>query len=446
MNTATNVLFIMTDQQRADSIGKGRHPCANYPNMERLREESVSFEQFYTAASPCVPSRHTFLTGRQPWQIGVSGNAKFSMGGEMTWMQALRDRGYRSVSIGKTHMIHAGSFHIQVPAGDSFGDDADWNHFAPAATREREDAFFDIQTARRACAALDRLSETQPFAMFVGFHAPHEPYVLPSRYLDYCRPEDAPLPANRSPDEYAGKSAAYRRRADLFLNKRGEITDDMIRRGVAGHHCALKMVDDCLGRIIDTLEARHLLDNTLIVYTSDHGELLGEHNLFNKAATAYESEVRIPFMIRFPDGYRKGEAVRELASSLDFAPTLFELLGIDPDLSLPGRSLVPAIERGEPIRDYVTLSFLGGAMGVRTDTHKLWYHPHDRDGEMYDLTDDPGEMRNLYGVENSAGKRAELTALLLHARMIDDERGNAPTARETRLREEVRASYEPQVH
>lgn len=446
MYNRMNVVFIMTDQQRADSIGPNRHPCANYPHMERLRRESVSFDNFYTAASPCVPSRHTFLTGRQPWKLGVSGNAKFSTDGEMTWMQALRDHGYRCVSVGKTHMIHAGSFHIQIPAGQSFGDNADWNHFEPATTEEPEESFFDLHTARRACAALERLQDTEPFALFIGFHAPHEPYVMPENYLDYCRPEDAPLPENRHAGEYAGKSAAYRRRADLFRGKIGEMTDEQVRRGIAGHHCSLKMVDDCLGMILDTLQARGLLDRTLIVYTSDHGELLGEHGLFNKAATAYESEIRIPFMIRFPDGAHRGETVSGFASSLDYAPTLFELLELSPDVSLPGRSLVPAIRRGEEVRDYVTVAFLGGAMGVRTKRHKLWYHPGDKDGELYDLAQDPGELNNLYNDDSASRLRAELFELLLHARMVDDERDNAPTRREKRLREEVRASYEPQVH
>jgi len=443
-----NVIFIMTDQQRADSIGPNRHPCADYPNMEQLRSESVSFDNFYTAASPCVPSRHTFLTGRQPWKLGVSGNSKFSTDSEATWMQALRDHGYRSVSVGKTHMIHAGSFHIQIPPGDSFGDNADWNHFEPAPTQEQDDYFFDIQTTRRACAALERLNDndTDPFAMFIGFHAPHEPYVIPEKYLDFCKPEDVPLPTNRLESEYESKSEAYRQRTDLFKGKFGEMTDDMVRKGVAGHHCSLKMVDDCLGTIMGKLREQNLLDDTLVIYASDHGELLGEHGLFNKAATSYESEIRIPFMIRFPDGNKAGESIESLTSSLDFAPTLFELLGISPDVTLPGYSLVPSIEKGEPVREYVTLFSTGGAMGIRTKEHKLWYHPHFKDGEMYNLIEDPKELINLYRDNDALELRRVMFELMLHARMVDDERDNIPTRRERLLREEVRASYEPQVN
>ncbi|WP_188454913.1 sulfatase-like hydrolase/transferase [Virgibacillus oceani] len=445
MEKNMNVVFIMTDQQRADVIGENRHPCADFPNMEQLKRESVSFANFFTAASPCVPSRHTFLTGRQPWRNGVSGNRKFSTEGETTWMQLLREYGYRCVSVGKTHMVHAGSFHIPVPVGKSFGEQDGWNHFNPEASPESDDNYYDIHVARRACDALERLNDTEPFAMFIGFHAPHEPYVMPEKYLDFCKPEDVPLPANRSADEYETKSEAYRRRRDLFKNMFGDMTEGKMRKGIAGHFCLLKMVDDCLGMINDKLNEKNLLENTLIVFASDHGELLGEHNLFNKAATAYESEIRVPFMIRYPDGFKAGENITGLASSIDFVPTLFNIMGLEPDVTLPGHSLVPSIEAGREVRDYVTLADGDGTMGIRTREHKLWYNANLKDGEMYDLINDPDEMTNLYNHKDFKELRSELVELMLHARMVDDDRDNLPTRREKLLHDEVKSSYEPEV-
>jgi arylsulfatase len=440
-----NIVFIMSDQQRADSIGPNRQPYADYPNMEQLRKESISFGNFFTAASPCVPSRHTFLTGRHPWKLGVSGNKKFSMGEETTWMQLLREYGYRCVSVGKTHMIHAGSFHIPVPVGKSFGDQDGWNHFEPTESPEQEEHYYDIHVARRACDALERLNGTDPFAMFIGFHAPHEPYVMPKKYLDYCKPEEVDLPTIRHENEYETKSDAYRRRRDLFKNKFGEISDDMVRKGIAGHYSLLKMVDDCLGMIMEKLKEQNLLENTLIIYASDHGELLGEHGIFNKAATAYESEIRVPFMIRLPDGYKAGENIKQLASSIDFVPTLFELLGLTPDVTLPGYSLVPAIKNGTEIREYVTLADGNATMGIRTKEHKLWYNATFRDGELYDLSKDAAELNNLYHNQEATQLRSQLFELMLHARIADDERDNLPTKREKLLHDEVKASYEPEV-
>jgi arylsulfatase len=445
MSKKMNVVFIMTDQQRADSIGVNRHPCADFPAMEQLRSESVSFDHFYTAASPCVPSRHTYLTGRHPWKNGVSGNIKFSTENETTWMQILREYGYRCVSVGKTHMIHAGSFHIQVPVGNSFGNQEGWNHFEPSVTPKNEENYYDVHVARRACDALERLKETEPFAMFVGFHAPHEPYVMPEKYLNFCKPEDVPLPTNHTANEYEEKSEGYRQRYELFRSKFGDITEEKVRKGIAGHFCLLKMVDDCLTMLMNKLREQNMLENTLIVFASDHGELLGEHGLFNKAATSYEAEVRVPFMIRFPDGYKAGECVEPLASSIDFVPTLFQLLELTPDVSLPGRSLVSMIEEGKTIRDHVTLADGDGTMGIRTKDYKLWYSASFKDGEMYDLRKDPNELHNLYHHEEYRELRRELFELMLHVRLEDDKRDNLPTRRERLLHDEVKASYEPEV-
>ncbi|MGP4041077.1 sulfatase family protein [Gracilibacillus sp. D59] len=446
MKDNMNVIFIMTDQQRADSIGPNRTANVYFPNMENLRQESVSFDNFYTAASPCVPSRHSYLTGRQPWKNGVHGNLKFGEEGDPTWMQLLRDRGYKCVSVGKTHMVHAGSFHIQVPVGKTFGDSGDWNHFEPAASPEEDDLYYDIHATRRACDALDRLDDGEdPFAMFIGFHAPHEPYVMPEKYLDYCKPEDVTLPKNRSEEEYETKSESYRRRVNLFKDKFGNITDDMMRKGIAGHYCLLKMVDDCLGMIMNKLKESKLLENTLIIFASDHGEMLGEHGIFNKAATSYEAEIRVPFMVRFPDGYKAGETVESLGSSIDFVPTLFDMMNLTPDISLPGRSLVPTFQEGKSVRDYVTLADGNGMMGIRTKNYKLWYSPHFKDGEMYDLMQDPQELNNLYHNPAYQSLRGELFELMLHARAIDDERDNAPTKRDKLRHKEVKASYEPEV-
>ncbi len=375
-----------------------------------------------------MPSRHSFLTGRQPWKNQVHGNLKFGEEGDTTWMQILRDYGYKCVSVGKTHMVHAGSFHIQIPVGKTFGNSGDWNHFEPSASPEQEDLYYDIHAARRACDAPDRLDDgADPFAMFIGFHAPHEPYMMPEKYLEYCKPEDVSLPKNRHENEYETKSEAYRRRVDLFHEKFGKMTDDMVRKGIAGHYCLLKMVDDCLGLIMNKLKERNLLENSIIVFASDHGEMLGEHGIFNKAATSYEAEIRVPFMIRFPDGYRAGETVESFGSSIDFVPTLLDIMNLTLDISLPGHSLFPSVKNGISVREYVTLADGNGMMGIRTKGYKLWYNPHFKDGEMYDLNKDPKEMNNLYHEPAYKTLRGELFELMLHARVIDDVCDNAPT-------------------
>jgi arylsulfatase A-like enzyme len=366
------------------------------------------------------------------------------MGDDLTWMSVLRESGYRCVSVGKTHMIHAGSFHIQVPVARTFGDQGGWNHFHPCASPEPEETYFDIHATRRACQALRRLKETGPFALFLGFHAPHEPYVMPERYLSFLSPEDVPLPTARAPDEYQTKSDSYRRRVELFRTRFGGIDDEMTRVGIAGYHCLLKMVDDCLGMLLEELRSLDLLEDTLIVYMSDHGDLLGEHGLFNKAATYYEGEVRIPLMFRFPDQRLAGHSVPHFGAGVDIFPTLLDYLGVPADISLPGVSLRPAIEEGRPVRDHVSCA-TARSMMIRTRDHKLWYNCDDKDGEMYDLRSDPQELRNLYGMADDRELRRELFELMLHSRMSDDMRYCMPTERDLRLHDEVHASYEPEV-
>lgn len=443
-NSPMNVIYIMSDQQRADSYGPGRHPCADFPNLETLATESVNFSRCYAAAIPCVPSRMVVLSGQNDWHARVSGNGRFFMGHETTWMSELRDRGYRCVSVGKTHMVHAGSYHIQVPVGRSYGDQGGWDHFHPAPTPETDENYFDILATTRACDALRRLSNTQPFAMFVGFHAPHEPYVMPEKYLGFRKPEDVELPKARFEGEAETKAKRFRGLVRHFENMFGPMTEEMIRKGIAGHHCLMKMVDDCLGRLMDTLRELGALDNTLIVYTSDHGDNLGEHSLFNKAASYYEGEIRIPMLVRFPDGRHAGEWRDQMLSNIDWMPTLFDILKIDADVSLPGYSFLPIIEENRPVREQVTSTNCGGMM-IRTDTQKLWTQPSDGDGEMYDLAADPMELRNLYNDPSHKEMRSELMEKMLHARITDDHRSNALTRAEARLYQEVRSSYEPET-
>lgn len=446
-----NILFLMTDQQRYDTI---QNPAVSLPNFRRLKEESVEFSNFYASAMPCVPSRACFLTGRNAWDLKICGNDRFLTDGVVpngspckSWMQILREEGYASVSVGKTHMVHGGSFHIPVPLDHSFGEEDGWDHFHPKVSPQPEETFYDLQTAHRACDALERLSSRGPFAMFVGFHAPHEPYVLPEKYLDFCRPEDIILPKNRSSLEYGEKSESYRRRMDHFRRMFGDSIDDdeAIRRGIAGYYCALKMADDCIGQILDCLRSLGLNESTFVVFTSDHGELLGEHYLFNKNATAYDGEIHIPFLIRYPDHRFVGKTVSQLGGGIDFLPTLMELLGLQPDLPLPGCSLVPAIENGREVRKELLIWHLESSLTLICREAKLTYCPETEDGELYDLLRDPEEMHNLWNRKEAKELQQNMLLRMLHRRLLEDKMSSTMTYREWRLHDEVYASKEPEV-
>jgi arylsulfatase len=444
MSAKPNVIMIMTDQQRADMVGPDRHPCANFQALERLRDESVSFEQFYTAAVPCIPSRHVFLTGRDEWTLGVDVNRKFSEPDEATWMSILREDGYKTLSVGKTHEIHAGSHHVQVPVGNSFNPgeiEPGFNHYEIAATKESDESYFDLQTANRACSLLGELKPRGPFAMFIGFHSPHEPYVMPQKYIDAVADVEIPVPVVL-PHEYETKCQSFKNRYD-FLNQRfGPIDDEKTRTGIRGYMGLMTMIDECVGRVLDRIESLGLLNDTIIIFTSDHGDVLGEHGIFNKTATFYEGEVRIPFFVRLPGGGHK--SITGLGSNIDFVPTLFDLLELTPDISLPGHSLKPMISGAASPRDHVLCS-IGPAMMIRTESSKLWLDSRFNDGELYDLNTDPKEQHNLFNNPAHAETRGKLTERLLLERIRSDVRNNKATEREWNLSLEVAVTGEPEV-
>ena len=185
------------------------------------------------------------------------------------------------------------------------------------------------------------------------------------------------------------------------------------------------------------------LGDTLVVFSSDHGEMLGEYGIFGKGATFHEAEINIPLMIRFPDGKEAGTVRDGLVSTIDWNPTLFDYLDIDPDFGMPGKSIMPMIENNKSVRDHVLCGCQG--LMIRNEKYKLWHNPRTQDGEMYDLENDPDEMHNLYNDESFSGLKSKLLKDMLEARMADDCAIAQLTSKDRRLLEEVCASHEPQV-
>ena len=441
-----NVIMIMTDQQRADMVGPNRHPCADFPVLEQLRNESTCFDQCYTAAIPCVPSRHVFLTGRNEWMAGVSGNRRFPLPDETTWMSILRAQGYKSLSVGKTHGVHAGSHHVPTTLGKSFnpGEMAGgFNHYEIAPTNEPDEMYFDLQAANQACDLLQELNNRGPFALFVGFHAPHEPYVMPQKYIDAVSDLDIPLP-DVLPDAYETKSQSFKDRVDMLNERFGPITEKKMRTGIRGYMGLMKMIDECVGRVLNQIESLGLLDNSIVIFVSDHGDVPGEHGVFNKTATFYDSEVRVPFYIRMPGSNGEHKTVDGLASSIDFVPTLFDLLDLDPDVSLPGHSLKPLMDNDTQVRDHV-LSSTCHSMMIRTNDTKLWLDSRHSDGEMYDLNRDPHEHHNLFHAPEHADARYKLTERLLLERIRSDILTNSPTRADMNRTREIAVTNQPEI-
>jgi arylsulfatase A-like enzyme len=278
----------------------------------------------------------------------------------------------------------------------------------------------------RALAWLDRHAGAQPFYLHVGFLSPHDLYDPPKRFIDMYDDADIPMPAVSEreragiPSELFAETRRDETRHGITVIKASHATPERVRRMRKHYYASITMVDEKVGQILDKVKDRGLEDNTIVVYTSDHGDHLFDHGLYYKGEL-YDTIVNVPLMIRAPGVQRPGRRVMDLASHLDVVQYILEKAGVEAT-DLDGMSLAPVIERGERHgRRYVYAE--EGTSGlrpepdllamIRSETHKLVYFSGGESGQLYDLRDDPGETVNLWGVEAHRDVQAELTARLL---------------------------------
>ncbi len=471
-----NILFLMTDQQRYDSIGANGNALVRTPNMDRLAAQSANFSHCFVQAPVCVPSRITFFTGRYPHSHRNRVNYTPVDGGEILMQQRLRDAGYRTASVGKLHYWpptaeHARStgfdiveLHDGVPALDEHSDYVRW--------RERNDPLSNVpyrRTAEDAGAGenpfrgvvADEHHETtwvgertrahlkdlaagdRPFFLFSSFFQPHSPFVMPEPWASMYDDVEFPLPRAYSLDEIKRLPEPLRK---LILRGRPryEMDRDELQWAYRTYHASVSHLDREIGLVLDALEESGRADDTIVVLTTDHGDQLLEHGLMGKNCF-FEASIRLPLMLRFPGRIRSGR-YDELVETTDVLPTLFELSGLEEPYSCQGRSFAPLVTGGEyEARDAVfsenvmpevittgslDFEFLKGegikgirhpdAKMVRTRRWKLVRYGGG-EGELYDLDEDPNEDRNLFADPAYAERVAELNDRLLMWIMRADE-------------------------
>lgn len=444
----------MTDQQRGDSVPPfGR---AKLPFVERLAREGVVFSQAFCPSPHCCPSRATFFSGLYPSEHGVWNNVEngtaLSPGlydGVRLWSEDLRAAGYDLQFSGKWHVSrlegpqHRGWQTTRcVPPVSSQAafrhqplPKRDWNvHHtppAPGVTRhghirrpgyapfylygECDDLSGDRQTVDDALAHIrGREYSRRPWCRYVGVTGPHDPYFVPQRFLDLYDMDEIELPANFS-DRMQDKPALYRKNRDRF-----DQLSETQQREALHHYLALCSYEDALfGEVLDALEESGELDNTVIIYTSDHGDYASEHGLWTKGLACFRGAYHVPLIVRWPRGIKHpGRVVDEFVTLADIAPTLLELAGTVSPQKLSGRSLLPFL-RGEGVCDWRDAVFTqsngneiyGIQRSVMTRDWKFVYNTFDYD-ELYDLRNDPGETRNLAREAQHQGVIRELSRRL----------------------------------
>jgi len=463
-DTRPNILFIMTDQLRYDCLGINGNPFIRTPNLDRLAGQSANFSNTYVQSPVCTPSRACFFTGRYAHAHKNRVNYTELNVQEILFPKRLQEAGYQTGIIGKSHLYYnypptreeAGrtgfsfvELHDGVRRTDPWSSYVEWrkendpNENIYYRDYARDVAELDYHPAKndnpfrsaidgnysdtawtglRTCSRLKELAGTnQPFFLFSSFWKPHSPYEVPVPYDSMYSDMAIPLPKQTTRQEI-GQLPPHLQALILRDEQRGRSAPYALDRETLqwiyrSYYGTVSHIDYEVGRIMQTLDETGLSENTIIIFTSDHGDQLLEHGLFGKNIF-YESSIHIPFMISCPEKIKTGR-YDQLSMTIDLLPTLFDMIGLEEPYHCQGKSLLPLIGVSGTAykpRDCVfceniipevfdrTFNFEKdkGIMGirhpdakmVRTQKWKYNYYPPGYQ-ELYDLENDPHELENL---------------------------------------------------
>ncbi len=440
-----NIVVVLVDDLRWDEIGCAGHPFVQTPNIDRIASEGIRFRNTFCTTPLCSPVRACLLTGLHTHHHGILDNTNRSEQSHRlkTFPQVLQRAGYETAYIGKWHM---GNDDTARPGFDHWVSmPGQGTSFDPLLNVDGEPQSFKGHTTdvlNEKALAFAAKPRKKPFCLYIAHKALHPELTQrddgsitdPSaaKFLPAARHSDlyadAPIPRRLNvTDTLQGKTALLREIEGVPPLGPATGTDD---ETVRDRLRMLAAVDEGVGQLLEALEASGKLDNTVFVFTSDHGYWYGEHGLSVERRLAYEEGIRIPLLIRYPrltsaGALRAGSIIDNFAISIDLAPTLIELSGASEKMTVDGRSLVPLL-RGENPADWRT-SFLiqynsdtvfprvhrMGYRAIRTERWKfIRYTELDGMNELYDLAADPYEMRNLIREPDAQSILSELDSQL----------------------------------
>lgn len=438
-----NVLFLIADDLNV-FLGCYGDPRAKTPNLDKLAARGVRFDRAYCNYPLCGPSRNSMLTGLYPNSTGVYGNRQIfrqTIPSQTSLPQAFRQNGYLAARVGKMYHYNVpgaigtdghddpASWEIKVnPAGvDHLAEEEKMFRLVPSepsgllgwyASPAPDEDHTDGMVASHSISLLEShaANPSRPFFLAVGFFRPHGPYIAPrTPYFDQYRKEEMPLASGVSADQADIPPlalASYNKGYDNF-------TDKLRREAIRAYYASVSFVDAQVGRVVDALDRLGLGENTIIVFTSDHGYHLGEHGMWRKN-TLFENSARVPLIIVAPGG-AKGQTALAPVGLVDLYPTLAELGGVQSPDNLQGQSLVPMLHeptargRGWAITQ---VGRSGGIFGYSLRTARWRYTEWDegrRGRELYDHDRDPQELTNLVAVGSHAPIIEDLSRTLRRA-------------------------------
>ena len=446
-----NVLILFTDQQRHDTIEAHGNPFIRTPVLNGLSKRGVHFTRAYTPCPVCVGARYSMLTGQLPHRTGCADNEPSSY--RRSLMEVFRDNGYQTMGVGKMHFTltepsagEVDSLQAFIGANTNLAekwgferrltsecDDADdykkfvraagYGHVADA-TGERSEMYYIPQpaqvpaelteTAWVANRSIDFLKSRdigRPFFLMTSFQAPHPPFVAPFPWNKLYRGADMALPMK--PEGFEHLQTLWNKYQNRYKYTDQGVGGNQLRTMKAYYYAMISFLDYQIGMLLAFLESEGLMDNTVILFTSDHGELLGDYGCFGKRCFL-DAAARVPMILTYP-GCQTGARVDDPVSLVDVFPTLLELARIEDDLDLSGESLLAAID-GRPRREAIYGQFqhagLASYMAVAGEYKYVYSAPDNREW-MFDLRGGGGETRSIAGNPLYARKTDEMRSRLI---------------------------------
>jgi arylsulfatase len=423
-----NILFLMADQHRGDTIGADGNQAIITPNLDRLAAEGARFRCAYTSVPSCTPARAGILTGLSPWHHGMLGYSRVAEAYPKELPRMIRAAGYYTLGIGKMHFHPQRNTHgyhrtildesgrvespgfvsdyrrwfkEQAPDLDPDATGIGWNSHRAAPYALPERLHPTHWTGMEALEFLESYAGREPFLLKVSFARPHSPYDAPQRFWDMYRGVDLP---ERVLGDWCERHA-QRGKPHSDSLWQGDLGPEKPRLARHGYYGNVTFVDEQIGKMLAVLRKRGWLENTLILFTADHGDMLGDHHLWRKTY-AYEPSARIPLLIRWPDALcsaQRGQVIAQPVELRDVLPTFLDAAGVEFDPGdFDGRSMLE-LARGHAHgwRQYIDLEHAtcyapeNNWTGLTDGRWKYVYYAPDGRQQLFDLERDPHETRDL---------------------------------------------------
>lgn len=443
-----NILFVMSDDHASHAMSCCGSRINETPNIDRIANEGIRFDHCFCTNSICSPSRASILTGKYNHVNGVKSIDDHFDGRQQTYPKLLQAHGYQTAILGKWHLGHGG---FADPTGfdywsvlDGQGDYFN-SEFIEANGRQRIAGYVTDVIADKSLEWLRKRDKDRPFMLMCHHKAPHRPWQPDERHSHMYEDVEIPYP-DTFEDDYATRAQAavqakMRIDRDMVVtdtkgNPPAGLSDEQAKRWkyqryIKDYLRCVASIDDNVGRLLDYLDEEGIAEDTIVIYTSDQGFFLGDHGWFDKRFM-YEESLRMPFVVRYPREIAPGSVTESMALNVDFAQTFLDYARIEAPEDMQGRSLRPLLQ-GKAPDDWRTSMYYRYWMhldehhnvyshyGIRTDRYKLIYYyaqalgtPGSRDEnrppewELFDLSVDPYELKNVYGLPEYEAATKEL--------------------------------------